>query len=56
MPKEIKHKTIICAQCDIEAGYIKDKKLYRGTNPCFNNYCFSCLKDLTKQIDKINNE
>ncbi len=48
-----KYPIVICPQCDSNAGYIKDGKLHRGTNPCFDNYCYVCIKDLTKVINVI---
>jgi hypothetical protein len=51
-----KYQIVTCPQCDENAGYIKDGKIHRGTSPCFNNYCWSCLKDLTNIINKYNLE
>ncbi len=48
-----KYPVIHCPICDVDIGILKHGKMYRGSNPTWDNYCPFCLKNLTKVIGDL---
>jgi len=48
-----KYPSLVCPKCDVVIGIIKNEKLYRGSDPVWNNYCPFCLKNLTRAISEV---